>query len=197
LTGLLIITAAPGAELFYMWIDILFVLLLVFAIYKGYTKGLIIAICSLIAWLLGITAALKLSAVTADYLHKHYQLGSYWLPVATFVLLFIAVVLLVRLIAKLLEKVVQLALLGWLNRLLGICLYLFIYTVVLSILLWLANQVYLLPPQVKASSKVYPYIAPLGPHIVDMTGRLIPYFSNIFHDLEHFFQELARQAHPN
>jgi membrane protein required for colicin V production len=179
-----------------MVIDILFVLLIILAIYKGYTNGLIIAVCSVLAWLLGLAAALKLSAVAAEYFHKHYQINSYWLPIITFILLFIGVVLIIRFIAKLLEKVVQLALLGWLNRLLGICFYLFIYTVIFSVLLWLANQLNLISPSVKVASRVYQYIAPLGPYVINAVGHLIPYFKDIFRDLENFFAEISAHANP-
>jgi membrane protein required for colicin V production len=165
----------------------------VLAVYKGYTKGLIIAVCSLVAWVLGLAAALKLSSVSAVYLHDHYHINTRWLPVITFILLFVAVILIVRLIGKLLEKVVQLALLGWLNRLLGICFYFFIYLVIFSILLWLANQLYLIPPSVKAASRSYHYIAPLGPWVINAVGHIIPAFQNIFHDLENFFGALSRQ----
>lgn len=174
-----------------MVIDILFVLIVILAIIHGYRKGFIIALFSLAAWVLGLAAALKLSAVAAKYFQVHEQLHSRWIPVLCFVLLFIGVILLVRLLGKLLEKVVRLALLGWLNRLAGILFFLLIYSIVFSILLWLANQLQLIPASVRASSLVYRHIAFLGPWAIDMTGSLIPLFRNIFRDLEQFFGNLS------
>ncbi len=52
-----------------MIIDIAFALLMVLAIFKGLRKGLILGIFSLLAFLIGLAAALKLSAVVAVYLN--------------------------------------------------------------------------------------------------------------------------------
>ena len=53
-----------------MLLDIIFAALIVFAVLKGYQRGLIIGLFSLVAVIIGLAAAMKLSVVMADYLGK-------------------------------------------------------------------------------------------------------------------------------
>ena len=48
-----------------MVIDLIFAILIVFAIIRGYQRGLIVGLFSLVAVIIGLAAALKLSAVVA------------------------------------------------------------------------------------------------------------------------------------
>ena len=51
-----------------MIIDIVFVIIMILAIFKGLSKGLMLGIFSLLAFIIGLAAALKLSVVVAAYL---------------------------------------------------------------------------------------------------------------------------------
>ncbi|PUZ21274.1 membrane protein required for colicin V production [Chitinophaga costaii] len=174
-----------------MTIDIIFAIILVIAVYKGFSRGLIVAVFSFVAVLLGIAVALKLSAVAALYVQQHWSMQARWVPVACYIGLFIGVVLLVRLGATALQKLVKLAMLGWADRLGGIVLYVLLYTISYSVLLWIANQLNLLSPAMKMQSVVYPWIAGWGPWIIDTLGKLMPLFKDAFAQLEHFFEQAA------
>lgn len=119
-----------------MIIDLVFVFLLIMAIFKGFTKGLIVAVFSLISFVIGLAAALKLSAAFAQYLQNETKLEGRWLPVVAFVIIFIGVAFLVRWAAKLLKGAVNLALLGWVDTLGGIVFYALLYTIILSVVLF-------------------------------------------------------------
>lgn len=174
-----------------MAIDIIFAIILVFAIYRGFTRGLIVAVFSFVACMLGLAVALKLSSTLAVYLQEHTSVHGRWLPVLSFVILFLGVILLVRLGANLLEKMVELALLGWVNRLGGILLYSTIFIIIYSVMLWIANQLYWLSPETKLQSVVYPYIEKIGPWVVGNMGKVLPFFKDIFSELESFFETAA------
>ena len=179
-----------------MLIDLVFVALLVMAVIKGYTKGFIIAIFSLVALIVGVAAAMKLSAVAASWLGSSIHAGARWLPVIAFILVFVAVALLVRLGAKAIEKTVELAMLGWANRLAGILLYIVLYMVVLSIALFYAEKIHLIADKTIADSKTYPFIQPWGPKAMEGLGRIVPFFSNMFHELETFFATVSGKIPP-
>ena len=119
-----------------MLIDLTFAILLVIAIVKGYQKGFIIAVFSIIAFIIGLAAALKFSAVVAAWLQNSISISAKWLPFIAFAIVFIAVVLLVRMGAKLIEKSFQVIMLGWLNRIGGIILYAALYIIILSIFIF-------------------------------------------------------------
>jgi membrane protein required for colicin V production len=179
-----------------MIIDITFVLLLIWACFKGYKKGLIVALFSFIGLVIGLAAALKLSAVVADHLKNSVNVSAKWLPFLSFILVFIVVVLLVRLGAKLIEKTLEVALLGWANRLGGILLYTLVYTIILSIFLFYAEKINLLKPATIKDSICYPFIEPWGPKLIQWFGKLIPAFKNIFSQLEDFFASFQQKLVP-
>src|SRR5688572_5269635 len=106
-----------------MIIDLFIAVLLVLAIIKGFSRGLIVGLFSLVAVIIGLAAALKLSAVVAGYIGNTVKVSENWLPVISFIVVFLIVILLVRLGAKAIEKTVELALLGWVNKLGGIILF--------------------------------------------------------------------------
>ncbi len=173
-----------------MLIDIVFVILMLFAILKGLRKGFIIAIFSVIGFIIGLAAALKLSAVVAGYLSNGVNVSSKWLPVISFAIVFILVVLLVRWGASLIEKSVDILMLGWLNKITGVLLYAALYTIILSIFLFYAESIRLIDVSVIRSSATYTYIKPWGPKVIDGFGKLIPLFKDTFTDLENFFGSL-------
>ena len=177
-----------------MLIDIVFIILLVIAIFKGYTRGFIIAVFSLLAIIIGLAAAVKLSVVTASWLKNAIHIAAKWLPVLAFAIVFIATVVLVKLGAKALEKTAEMVLLGWFNKLCGIVLYIVLYTVVLSVLLFYAEKLHLLQPDTIAASKTYPYLAPWGPKAINAIGMLIPVFKDMFQQLENFFAGLSAKT---
>lgn len=179
-----------------MIIDIIVAIILILAAFKGYRQGLIVALFSVIAFIIGLAAALKLSAVVADHLGKAVKVSDKWLPIISFAVVFLIVVLLVRLGARFIQKTVELAMLGWLNRVGGILLYAALYILIFSILLFYADQLGLIKPETKTGSVTYSYIQPLGPKLMEGLGKIIPIFKGMFEDLEDFFDSVSKQVPP-
>lgn len=176
-----------------MLIDIIFIALLVMAIFKGYTRGFIVAIFSVLALVVGLAAALKLSVVTAAWLKDTVNIAAKWLPFLAFTLVFLVVVLLVRLGARAIEKTAALAFLGWANKLAGVLLYSVLYMIVLSVCLFYAGKLNIISAETIASSKTYSFIQPWGPKTVDFIGKLIPFFKDMFQQLEDFFAGISNK----
>jgi membrane protein required for colicin V production len=177
-----------------MLIDIIFVLILIMAIFRGISKGLVVGIISFFAVIIGLAAALKLSVVVAEYLKNSVIASTKWLPLISFVLVFLVVLLLVSLLARFIKKSLQFAMLGWLDSIGGIILYICLYTIIFSIILFYINRLLLLTPDVISNSKTYPYIAPWGPKVSDNMGKIIPVFKNMFAELGLFFEGIAKKA---
>lgn len=168
-------------------IDIIFVILLVLALIHGYRRGLIVAVFSLIAIIVGLAAAIKLSTVVANHLGHTLKVSDKWLPVVSFAIVFIVVVLLIRLGARAIQKLTEALMLGWINRLGGIILYVAIYITIYSVILFYANQVKIIKPEAIKASVTYSFIQPWGPKAIDGLGSLIPFFRDMFTQLEGFF----------
>jgi membrane protein required for colicin V production len=177
-----------------MLIDILYVLVLIMAIFNGLRKGFVVGIFSFFAIIIGLAAALKLSVVVARYFEHNVASGTKWIPVLSFILVLITVIFLVGLLAKLIKKTLQFALLGWLDSLGGMILYIILYTIIFSILLFYAEKAIILSPDVIDNSKTYSYISPWGIKAMDNLGKIIPVFKNMFTELEDFFSAVAKKA---
>ena len=87
--------------------------------------------------------------------------------------------------------------LGWVNRLGGIVLYIAIYVLVFSVVLFYAGQINLLQPATAGNSVSYAYIQPLGPKVIDGFASVIPLFKGMFTDLQNFFGGVAQSAEQN
>jgi membrane protein required for colicin V production len=176
-----------------MILDLIFAVILVLAIFKGYQRGLIVGIFSFIAVIVGLAAAIKLSVVVAGYIGKTVKVSDQWLPVISFVVVFLVVVLLVRWGAKVIQRTAEVAMLGWVNRLGGIVFYLALYIAVFSVLLFYAEQVHFLKQETINKSVTYSFVRPWGPKVINSFGAVIPFFKDMFSELEKFFDGISHK----
>ena len=174
-----------------MVIDIILFILLVLAVIKGISRGFIVAVFSFLAIIIGVAAAMKLSYITASWLQQSFNINGNWLPVLSFLLVLLGVILLVRWVANLIQAAINIAMLGWLNKLGGVILYLLIYLFVYSIILFYLTKMEILTTETIAASRTYNLVEPFGPKAVDALGSIIPVFKNIFEQLSAFFETIA------
>src|SRR5258706_6028503 len=176
-----------------MMLDLIFTINLVLAIVKGYRRGLIVGVFSFVAIIIGLAAAIKMSAIVAVYIGKSVNASKEWLLIISFVLVFLIVVLLVRWIANIIQRSVEIAMLGWVNRLGGVILYAAISLIVFSILIFYAEQIHLLRQQTIDSSLTYAFIQPWGPKTINACASVIPVFKNMFTELKDFFDSISHK----
>jgi membrane protein required for colicin V production len=159
------------------------------------SRGFVVAVFSLLAIIMGVAAAMKLSYVVADWLQQSFNTGKQWLPILSFLLVLIAVIIVVRWVANLIQAAIKMAMLGWLNKLGGVVLYIFIYLFVYSIVLYYLTKMDIIKPETIRASHTYSIIEPFGPAAVDAVGKVIPIFKNIFQELSGFFENIATKYH--
>lgn len=176
-----------------MSIDIIFLIILLIAVFKGLQRGLIVAVFSVLALIIGLAAAIKLSVVVAEYLEDSMNVSAKWLPILSFILVFIIVILLVKWIASLLQAAIDFAWLGWINKLGGVLLYAAIYTAIFSVVLFYLTKADVIKPAAIADSKTYSFIEPWGPTLINGVGKIIPLFKNMFSQLEEFFSHVSQK----
>ena len=173
-----------------MPIDILLAILLVFAVIKGYKKGLIVAVFSIVAFIIGLAAAIKLSALVSRYLANNTGISAIWLPFISFLLVFVLVALLIRLGSGLLENTIKNLELGWLNRIGGVFFFTLLYVSIYSIFLFYATKLHIVSTTGINSSASYRLISPIGPFVIEKLGVVFPVFKGMFAELEQFFQSI-------
>jgi membrane protein required for colicin V production len=157
------------------------------ALFKGLRKGLIVALFSFVGFVIGLAAAVKLSAVAASYIERTVEVSGRWLPFLAFMAVFVLVVILVRLGAKLVEGAAGLMMLGWVNKIGGVILYALIYLFIFSLILFYGLQLRVIKMETAEASVLYPFIQPLAPAIMDFLGMILPFFRNMFDELLQFF----------
>jgi len=180
-----------------MVLDVIGILLVILFFIRGYTRGIIVAAFSVIAILLGILCALKLSQSFATWMLAKGYTTSGWAQVISYIILFTGVVIIVRLIARLLQKAVEGMMLGTVNKLIGGVLYAFAGIILWSSMLWIGTRMNMITPETITASKTYHWVAGIAPWFFEMAGKLLPFVKDTFSNLTHFFDTINKKIPGN
>lgn len=172
-----------------MFIDIVVFLAVVMALFKGYSKGIIMALINTLSLIIGLAAAVKFSSVISPVVAEKTGSGQY-APIISFALVFLAIIIIIRLGGKVIEKTLETVKIGFVNRMGGMVLYLLVYLSVASVLVYYLEKMGVITPNLVEQSVTYPYISAWGPTILDGIGYLIPFFRDMFDELNDFFDEV-------
>lgn len=122
------------------YLDIILGGLILYGTVKGFFKGFIIEAASLIALIAGIVGALLFASSVSDLLSGYFEFEQVPPAGIVFALVFIVIIVLVNLLARLLTKIIKMAALGLINRILGALFGGLKFALVLSALLLLIDQ---------------------------------------------------------
>lgn len=100
------------------WLDIVIALMLLGGVISGFKNGIIGEVASLAALVLGIWGAVKFSWWTAGML-SDFGIHSEYMHLISFIVTFVAIVVIIHILAQFLSKLVESLALGFLNRLAG------------------------------------------------------------------------------
>ena len=150
-------------------IDVILAVIFLYSAYRGFKKGLIVQAASLVALLLGIYGAIHFSDYTARLLSEKLELTSSYLPIISFAVTFIAIVIIVHLFAGLIESLLKAVALGFVNRLLGLSFAVIKSAFIISIILVIVNGINrrssILPKQMVEESILYKPVSKFAPTI--------------------------------
>lgn len=102
------------------FIDILILVPLIYAGYKGFKHGLIIEVFTLLALFVGIYAGIHFSDFIAAFLKESFSWDSEYLPIISFTLIFLGVGAMVFFAGKTIEQMVKVVNLTPLNKFFGV-----------------------------------------------------------------------------
>lgn len=122
-------------------LDIIFLIPLLFALYRGFKKGLVYMAASLLALILGIIGAIQFRPLVASILDSLFKVSHEHINVIAFVVGFVVIVLLVHLMAFVADKLIKAVALNFVNRLLGMAFGVLVTAFVISMILWPINEV--------------------------------------------------------
>jgi len=151
-------------------LDIILIIPIVWLMYRGFTKGLIIEFASLLALILGIWAAIHFSYYTGDILNEYFEISKRFLSIISFVITFIAVVIVVYFIGRIIEKFIDILALGFINKLFGAVFGIAKAALILSLLILIINSFdsrkSIITDKLREGSMLYSPIETLVPSLI-------------------------------
>ncbi len=174
-----------------MIIDSLVLIFCILAFWRGWNKGLLWAICSLLAVLLGAILSLKLSHSLSSYLFTQNILTSKYTLLISYILIFVIVLFVARMLVKFVEKILSKLFLGWINKLSGALLYVFFTLFVFSTFIWLGKEVQLVSPTAEIESKTYSIVQPIAPFMISNSATFLPYCKNLIADVKLYLEKVS------
>jgi membrane protein required for colicin V production len=123
------------------YIDFFIIAILGFALIRGFIKGLIIEVASVLALILGIWGAIRFSGFVGQRLTEYFDLTTQYLGLIAFIITFIAIVLVIHLIANILDKLLEAVALGIPVKILGAVFGVLKSALILSIIFVIVNTI--------------------------------------------------------
>ena len=140
-------------------VDILILIPLGYAAWKGFQHGIIIEVFTLLALLVGIYAGIHVSDVTANWMKNSLGWDSEYLPVIAFTITFLGIGAMVYFAGKMIEQFVKVTNLTPINKAFGIVFAVLKMTYFVSVFLVLLESYDekgdFLPPSMKEKSLLY------------------------------------------
>jgi membrane protein required for colicin V production len=116
-------------------LDIILAVPLLWALYRGFRKGLIYMIASLTALVLGVLGAIRFHEQAGVILNNWFKINPEHLNLVAFAVSFIIIVLIVHTAAFLVDRLIRAVALSFVNRAAGMVFGLFVTAFVVSIIL--------------------------------------------------------------
>ncbi len=173
-----------------VWIDIILLIIALWFAYKGLRNGLVVELTSLLSLIVAIWAALKYGKVVRELLQRYLDLQGDYLPFISFVVVFLAVLIVVGLIGKVITKALNIVQLGFLNKTLGLAFSILKIGIILSLLvngLDRVNKVYEFIPQSTINNSYF--YRPLN----GFAKKIYEFSDEHFDDVKQQFQEAIEE----
>ncbi|HXP48524.1 MAG TPA: CvpA family protein [Bacteroidia bacterium] len=155
-----------------MKLNIILIIPLIWGFYKGFKKGLIVELASILAIILGVFICAKFSDVVASFLgtELHSHLSSLYLSIVADILLFIGILILVFFLAKGIQKIAEKLFLGIANRVFGGIFGAFKWALLVSVILYffdiLNTKAGIVGTEILQQSWVYTHLILIAPLVM-------------------------------
>jgi membrane protein required for colicin V production len=162
-------------------IDVAISLLLGLGAYFGYKRGFLAELFFFTALVLGVLIGFKFTGWGVEYLHRHFNADTNFLPYISFFLIFVGVVFLVISIGNRIKQLMDQTFLGKVDPIAGALLGSMKWTFGASIIFWLAIKVnYTFPEEWTQGSWLYPKTLGFSKYISEFIGNFLPFFKETF-----------------
>jgi membrane protein required for colicin V production len=162
-------------------IDIGLILLILFGAYRGYKDGFLMGVVTLIALVLGVFGAFKLTGEGMEFLQEHFNADKEFLPYISFFMIFLIIVVLVTLIGKFFRQSISKTFLGRIDESAGALLGAVKTLFMASVALWIIDSLKIdLPVKWTDGSFLYPFTAHVAPEFASWVAQFLPFLKDVF-----------------
>lgn len=162
-------------------IDIIILCCFLPAFYFGIKNGLVRQLVAVAVLYFGITLSLRFSEPVAAWIIEHVHMTEFWAKTVSFIVVFLVISLLLGLLGRVIEKIIQISLLGWLNKLLGIVASLFVIALAVSTIVYFVDQANntldFIPKEKLEESRFYPWM-------IEFAKSIFPRFKELAHAVQ-------------
>lgn len=173
-----------------MAIDIIGVFFIIFYFVRGYAKGIIVAVFSLLSIVLGFICALKFSPSFGQWLITNDIVSPAWGYIIAYSALFLLVVMVVRIISNILHKTAKGVMLGGVNMMIGAICYTMLGLVLWSTILLVGTRTGFISRATVKDSYTYKYVDWIAPWTYNHGSALLPFAENAYTNLDRFLNTL-------
>lgn len=138
--------------------DIFIIIVIAFCFIRGYFRGFVKEISSIVGVAAGFYGAHTYYVVLSQYLGRRINLGAYG-NIVSFFLLFCAIIVATSLIGHLIRMLLKVALLGWLDRLCGVIFGALKGFLVISVVFIMLTALLPSGTNIVGTSRLAPYVA--------------------------------------
>lgn len=157
------------------FIDILLCVPLLWGVYKGFTKGLIIEAATMIAFVLGVWGGIHFSDFIAIKIGEWFGWQSPYLPLVAFAITFLGIIAIVYFIAKLIQKMVDGMALSVVNKIGGAVFGALKFALVMSVLIFMVDAIEdsypLVSVKAKEESLLYKPVGKIAPVLIPSLNK--------------------------
>ncbi len=158
-------------------VDIVIVCCFLPALYFGIKNGLVKQLVALAVVFFGIKLSIRFAAPVSEWVLQHLQISEFWAKTISFILVFFVVAIVLSLLGRIVEKILQITLLGWLNRLLGIVATFCLFALLLSVLAYFVdsanNILEFIPKEKLEESRFFPML-------LQLSQEVFPFVKDLF-----------------
>ncbi|MDX2189967.1 MAG: CvpA family protein [Bacteroidota bacterium] len=169
-------------------IDWIILLPLIFGAYEGYKKGFVMMLTGVLAIVLGVAGAFELLFLGIKYLEKILPNMPHILPIISFLVIFVLIVVAVYLLGMILKKALDLTIFaGKLDNVAGSIVGVVQWAFITGVLMWLLMQSGYFPKKYTSDTFILPYMVAIGPKFVGFFTWLFPFAGKLFKDIKGVF----------
>jgi len=178
-----------------MMIDLVAILLIVYGVYLGYTRGIIKTVFSIVSILVGVLAALSFSPMVIRGIQNALNWHPGFVFVLGFALTFIVVLGLVRFFGKKLEDTLELAKINFINKAIGGAVLGMTVLVFYSYILFSVDRLGLLTEKNKENSNSYEFLQTLPASTKVVLDKTKPIFKGFWKQVTVTFDQIKDRDH--